>query len=158
MCFVFSRWCQRCCWKCQRRGRAQPQEKPVSKRAALSEIMFHYDNLMTNPGRNISVGLRVMNCPFRSAWFLPEQPARMKSLRQFVLQDWKPNPPLERRAPWDGHHHAAPTHFTLQGWPRTKTPFTCMVYSPPGYTVMPRRFIPQLLDSCAEPLWWWCSL
>lgn len=91
----------------------------------------------------MSDGLQVMRCSFRSGRFLLN--TQMKSVCVTGLET---ESTLERRAPSGGHYRA------LQGWPRTKNPFTCVVFLRrlPGATPSrPADSCPASV-SCAEPL------
>lgn len=89
----------------------------------------------------MSAGLQVMDCPPRPDRFLVN--TQMKSLRQCVLPDWKPNPP------WRDAHRPPDTAVPLQGWPRTPTPFLHARFPAQVsrcYTVMPRCFTSSSLS------------
>lgn len=85
----------------------------VSKWAVqiIPEVMIHSDHVKPR-SRNTRVGLQVRKCPFRPGRFLVS--TQMKSLRQFVLPDWKPNPP------WRAARHQTDTTAPFRAGPEPK--------------------------------------
>ncbi len=115
----------------------------VSKQAAAASITASDPLRKLNEAsgsRNLSAALQVINCPFRS-------------LSQFVLPEWKPNPP------WSDAHH--PPDAAVPFKPRTATPFTRSVscaglpelhrHAPPLHAQLLTPVVVHIVSSMRRP-------